>query len=91
MLFIALLKRTGGTPQENIARRAQWQYPEGLNVIAEYWPQSADATVVSIFEADSNAPIMAMTAAWGDVFDIDVYPAVTVEQGLQFAQQMMAG
>ena len=90
MLFISLLKMKAGTPKEIIARRAQWQYPEGLNMIAEYWPQSSDATVVSVFEADSNAPIMAMAAEWGDVFEINIHPAVTAEQGLQMAQ-MMAG
>jgi hypothetical protein len=91
MLFVSLLKMKAGTPQEVIARRAQWQYPEGLNVIAEYWPSSADAVVVSIFEAEDNGPIFALTAAWGDVFEIDVHPAITAEQGLQMAQQMMAG
>ena len=88
MLFIALLKLKAGTPEENIARRAQWQYPEGVTPVAEYWPQTTDPAVVSIFEADSTAPIMAIFATWADVFDITIVPAVTAEEGLQLAQQM---
>jgi hypothetical protein len=25
-----------------LARRASWQYPAGIKLIAEYWPSSAD-------------------------------------------------
>ena len=46
---------------------------------AEYWLQASDPAVVAIFEADSVAPI------------ITVVPAVTAEEGLQLAQQMMQG
>ena len=66
-----------------------WEYPEGIQLIAEYWPQAANPDVITIFEADSVAPIMAMTAEWGDVFDVTVVPAVTHEEGLALAQQMM--
>jgi hypothetical protein len=91
MLFVALLEASGGTPKERIARRVEWQPPEGVKPIAEYWLQDDDYAVVSIFEADDNAPIFAISAQWGDVFNIKVVPAVTAEQGLKLAQQMMAG
>ena len=58
---------------------------------AEYWLQASDPAVVAIFGADSVAPIMAIATEWGDVFDITVVPAVTAEEGLQLAQQMMQG
>ena len=89
MLFVALLKATASTTKERIARRAQWQYPEGIRPVAEYWLQTADPTVIGIFETDSVAPIMATLTEWGDVFDITVVPAITAEEGLQLAQQMM--
>lgn len=91
MLFVALLEVTDGTPQERIARRAEWQYPDGIKLIAEYWLQTDGYSVVSILEADDNAPIFAISAQWGDVFDIKVSPAVTGEEGLQLARQMMQG
>lgn len=90
MLFAALLRPTGGAPKENIARRAQWQYPEGVRVVAEYWLQTSNPLVITIFEADSIAPIMAISTEWGDVFDITVVPAVTAEEGLELVKQMMA-
>jgi len=89
MLFVTQLEVTGGTPAERIARRAEWQYPEGVNVIAEYWLQTDGYSVISIMEADSNESIFAISAQWGDVFNIKVSPAITGEQGLQLAQQMM--
>ena len=89
MLFVALLTVTGGTDEERIARRAQWEYPEGTRMVAEYWLQGTDPTVISVFETDSNEAIFALTVAWSDVFDINVVPAVTSEQGLALAAQMM--
>ena len=70
MLFVALLTATGGTAEERIARRMEWEYPEGIRPIAEYWLQSAEPTVVTVFEADNNAAILALTVAWADFFDI---------------------
>ena len=36
MLFVALLSvKPGGTFQEGAARRLQWSYPEGMNVLRE--------------------------------------------------------
>lgn len=88
MLFVALLKPSASTPKERTTRRAQWQYPKGVRLIAEYWLQNSDPHVISIFEADSVAPMMAMLGEWGDVFEMTVVPAVTAEEGLQMAQQM---
>ncbi len=59
-------------------------------MVGEYWLQG-DPTVVSILEADSVAPIMATTTEWADAFGITVLPAVTAEEGLELAKQMMGG
>ena len=92
MLFVSLLKRRAGaapvSPAETIARRAAWQYPEGVRPVAEYWLQTCDPEVIAVFEADSVAPVMATTMAWADLFDITVVPAITAEEGLRLAQQM---
>lgn len=90
MLFVALLEVKGdSTPAERIARRAEWQYPADVKVVAEYWLQTDGYSVISIMETDNNADIFAITSQWGDVFNIKVSPALTAEQGLQLAQQMM--
>ncbi len=89
MLFISLLRTSAGTPQETAARRLKWQYPEGVRPVAEYWLQTNDPAVISIFEADSVASIMAINVEWGDVFDITIVPAVTAEDGLGLLRQMM--
>ena len=88
MLVVALLRVKGGTPKENMARRAQWSYPDGVRMIAEYWLQTNDPTVISVLETENTAPLMQISAEWGDVFDITIVPAVTSEEGLQLAQRM---
>jgi hypothetical protein len=88
MLFVALLKAKGGTYQSRTGHRVEWDYPDGVKPVAEYWLQSGDVSVVAAFEADSVAPIMAVTAEWGDEFDITVVPAVTSQEGLKLVQQM---
>ena len=90
MLFVAQLEPKGDSPPaERIARRAEWQYPEGVNVLAEYWLQTDGYSVITVMETDSNDPIFAITAQWGDVFNIKVSPAITGEHGLKMAAQMM--
>jgi hypothetical protein len=91
MLFAILMKVRSGTARERIARRVQWQYPAGAKVVAEYWLMTPDPQVVSIIEADSVAPIMEVIVPWDDVFEFRVSPAITAEEGLKLAKQMMQG
>ena len=63
--------------------------PAGAKIVAEYWLQTADPSVIIVFETDNIGHIMAASAAWADVFEISVCPAVTAEEGLQMLQTMM--
>ena len=91
MLFVALLTtKPGSTFQEGGARRLQWSYPEGMNVLAEYWLETDCPRVVSVFEAESMEPMGQIRMQWGDLFEIEVFPAVTGEQGMQMLRQAMA-
>ena len=90
MLFAALLKpKPESTQRERMARRAQWQYPEGVRPVAEYWLQTSELSVISIFETDMAEPILAVLGEWGDLFDITVVPALRGEEGLAIARQML--
>jgi hypothetical protein len=66
-----------------LMRRGSWEYPAGITVIAEHWPVAADLQVVSIFSSDDIAAIWQLEAEWSDVFDIDVSPAISAEDGLR--------
>ena len=91
MLFVALLTtKPGSTFQEGGARRLQWSYPEGMNVLAEYWLETDSPRVVSVFEAEGMEPMGQIRMQWGDLFEIEVFPAVTGEQGMQMLRQAMA-
>ncbi len=88
MLFVATLKARGGTEAERTGRRLEWDYPEGMRPIAEYWIMGGDVDVVAVFETNDPVPIMATLTAWNDYFDFSVAPAVTAGEGMQLAQQM---
>ncbi|GAB4253281.1 MAG: hypothetical protein Kow00122_11140 [Thermoleophilia bacterium] len=89
MLFVALGSVRAGTDRERIARRAQWSYPPGVKLVAEYWLCTDNPKLVSIIETDSIAAVMAAVSQWDDVFSLTVVPACTAEQGLEIAKQMM--
>lgn len=89
MLFVALMKVRAGTEEERLIRRMQWQYPEEMRVLAEYWLNTTNPQIITIFEADSTAPMSLVSSSWDDVYDITVTPAVTAEEGIKIAQQMM--
>ena len=91
MIFVSLLEPKAGTMAERVGKRMEWQYPEGARVIGEYWLYTNDPRVILICEADSIEPIAAMFAAWEDLFNINIYPAVTAEQGMESAKKMMQG
>jgi hypothetical protein len=91
MLFVTLLStRPGNTFQEGVARRLQWEYPEGANVVAEYWLETEAPRVIAVVEAESMEPFGQIRMDWGDMFEIEVFPVVTAEQGLEMARQAMA-
>jgi hypothetical protein len=92
MDYVALLRFRASVPAAErdaaLMRRAAWKYPDGVRVIAEYWPTSAAVTVVTIFSADSFDSLMELELEWGDVFDIDVYPACSAEEGLRIGPEV---
>ena len=71
-----------------LMRRTTWQYPKGIRVIAEYWPSSSDVQVVSIFSADDYSAVMEVVFEWNDIFDIDVHPAISAEDGLKIGAEV---
>ena len=89
VLYVALMKPRAGKLNEALARRLKLQAPEGMRVLAEYWLQSADLAVVAVFEADSIAPMLQLEATWDDVMGVNIVPAVSAEEGMELAKQMM--
>jgi len=94
MDFVALLKfrsaLSAAEADAALGRRAAWKYPEGIQVIAEYWPLSSAVQVASILAAESIEKIMELVFEWQDVFDIDVYPAVSADEGLRIGPEVFA-
>ena len=92
MLFVALLKVRGtNTFQEGVARRLQWDYPESVRVLGEYWLETEAPRVIAVMEAQSMEALGQLRMDWDDMFEIEVFPAVTAEQGMEMARQAMSG
>lgn len=89
MLFVTLCKARGGNLRERMTRRIDWNYPPAVKLIAEYWLQADDPSVITITEADDPVPMMAAVADWNDVFEMTVLPAMTAEQGMELAKASM--
>lgn len=87
MDYVALLRfRDSASAADRdgaLMRRAAWTYPEGIRAIAEYWPVASAVDVVSIFAADSADQLLELQLEWSDVFDIDIHPAVSADEGLR--------
>jgi hypothetical protein len=91
VLFVALFKEKEGssvTLDAFLARRMQGpqigKAPtkgriEGLELLGEYWLQSHDPKVVVIFTAESDGPMLELSAEWEENFDVTVVPASKVE------------
>jgi hypothetical protein len=79
---------SAGDRDAALARRAEWKYPTGIKVKAEYWPMSSDVQVVTIFSADDPAPVMELVFEWHDVFDVDISPAVSAKDGLKIGPEV---
>ncbi len=95
MLFIALMRaRAGSTAKERLDRFARLKEqgtPGDVQIVALYVAMLNDFTVIAVFKADSYRPITALTAAFGDLFEITVAPAIPVEEGLELARQTLPG
>ena len=56
--------------------------------MAEYWLQTDDPSIFAVVEADSHAPLMALRADWDNLFDIELFPMIAGEEGLEMLRQM---
>lgn len=85
MLFMVQARAKSYTKTERLARRAHFEYPEGIKVVAEYWPMGSDIVALLIAEAEDMAAIMAAVYAWSDALDLTINPVVNAEEGLRLA------
>jgi hypothetical protein len=46
--------------------------------------------VLFVFESDDHAALLDIGFTWGDVFQIEVSPAVTAEDGLRLGPEVLA-
>jgi hypothetical protein len=93
MHYLILLDWQPGVDREKQdaarARRAKWEYPDGIRPIVELWSAAGSPAVVFACEADDPAPIMELTAAWEELFTITASEAMTPEEGLRLGSDTL--
>jgi hypothetical protein len=89
MLFVSFMKaKPNSSVEERTKRRLEWQYPEGMDVIAEYWLAGTNPDVVIVSECDDALTVVNAIFQWADLFDTTVTPAITSEAGLELAREI---
>ncbi len=91
MLFVALLKtrpgstfrQGGGDPPAGVG------VPRGRERAGRVLAGDGLPGVVSVMKAESMAPFGAIRMHWGDLFGIEVFPAMSGEQGMEMLRQAM--
>jgi len=73
---------------EVIARRIEYKFPDGVQLINEYWTPTKLA-VVATFEADDPAALMMNTINWLDAFDAEIIPAVEFGEAVKKLPRML--
>lgn len=95
MKFVALWSLKESVDQVKLAeimgRRAEFEFPKGMSLIAEYWSSKGSPAVISIFEADDAAALMFNTVIWADALTVDIFPVTTWEEGLEKLTKQLAG
>jgi hypothetical protein len=71
-----------------LGRRAEWSYPDGVEVISEHWSYGSSPLIYTVFETDDPKALWQLTADWNDVFDVRVVPVMTAEFGLAHGQEV---
>lgn len=90
MLFVGMFTLKQGLTREQRSaaaqRRARWKPPPSITPVAEYW-LLGPSQIVTVFETENSGAILSLQAHWDDLFDIQVFPAISEEQGLRVLQQ----
>lgn len=94
MLFVATLTYRIGLPaekmQEALPRRSNWQAPPSLKILGEYVLLGEGAGrphIIAIGETEDIAAVFAVYAAWNDLFDVSITPAISIQQAFQLSQE----
>ena len=64
--------------------------PEGVRVLDEYRLETESPRVVSIMQADGIDAFGQIRMRWSDMLEIEAFPAVTGEQGMEMTRRAMA-
>jgi Domain of unknown function (DUF3303) len=90
LLFAMVLKAYPETLYRRTIRRLYWEYPEGLKVVGEYWLEADDPSAIVLVETESMEALTGCIVAWEDLMDIEIFPALTAEEGLEALRQKMS-
>ncbi len=93
MRLAQIMTWKSGQPEELrsewLKKRAQWAAPDGITVLAEFLIPAGGNKVLMVYEGEDLGTLIAMRAPWMKYFDIDVYPAISMEDLLEAAPEIL--
>lgn len=93
MLYVIQLRFHSHLSREQrdgaLMRRVQWQYPNNVKVLGEYWPASNDPAVLVIADTSEYEPLMEISLTWSDLFEVQVTPATEPVAGAQMGAAIL--
>jgi len=77
---------------EAMAKRAQYELPEGATTVFEYWAAGAGPdipAVVGVYEMADFGPMLETELVWGEYFQMKMLPAVSADDGIKMGADIM--
>lgn len=94
MRFAQIMTWKSSVPDELraewIKRRVEWKPPEGVELLAEFLIPTGGNQILMIYEGEDLASMIGMRAPWMKYFDVDIYPAVAMDELLKAAPKLLA-
>jgi len=69
-------------------RYAEWKYPEGYNVIAE-WSDLSSCRVFVVYELENSEAYMAATFPWRDIINCETIPVMETQKSMEFFAKLL--
>lgn len=91
MIYVVLASmKESATRRDAMKRRLEFHFPDEVKIVGEYWLQATRPQVITIVDTGSPAAITATIAQWDDLYELDVFPALPAEEGLELAKHLFA-
>jgi len=88
MLFMDIMTWDKKDDMELGKRYAEWKYPEGYNIIAE-WSDLSSCRVFVVYELENSEAYMAATFPWRDIINCETIPVMETQKSMELFAKLL--